>query len=267
MCQTEGNCRALINLNDDWDNLPSRASHLLFWNEENRQVFSGITMSSILFCKHGGIITAQTSGQRTLVSELFVVVCATTGGPTGELTTAQEEANAQYIYSFFKAQGWTTEAICGLLGNMQKECGLNPGIWQHWERARLGYGLLQWTPAQDYIDFLGGLSEAELNKMAKNNPQELMDSQLDFIMKSLDNEENGVACRWAAKPATSRYYKLPFYGDISPKMTAEEYRQSTCDPRDLAMVFHASYQRSGDDAVKLQVRVDAAERWYRYFTE
>ncbi len=103
--------------------------------------------------------------------------------------------------------------------------------------------------------------------MAKNNPQELMDSQLDFIMQSLGNGENGVACRWAAKPATSRYYKLPFYGDISPKMTVEEYRQSTCDPRDLAMVFHASYQRSGDDAAKLQERVDAAERWYRYFTE
>ena len=237
LCQTEGNCRALINLNDDWDNLPSRESYFLYWNEENRQFFSGITMSSILFCKHGGIITAKTSGQRTLVSEVFAVACATTGGPKGGLTTAQEEANAQYIYNFFKAQGWTTEAICGLLGNMQRECGLNPGNWQHWERKNLGYGLLQWTPAEDYLTFMDMTLGAEINEMAKNNPQELMDSQLDFIMKSLDNEKNGVACRWAAKPASSQYYKLPFYGEISPEMTVEEYTQSTCDHRDLAREF------------------------------
>ncbi len=67
LCQTEGNCRALINLNDDWDNLPSSESYFLYWNEENRQVFSGITMSSILFCKHGGIITAETSGQEARI--------------------------------------------------------------------------------------------------------------------------------------------------------------------------------------------------------
>lgn len=75
LCQKEGNCRALINLNDAWDNLPSRESYFLYWNEENRQVFSGITMSSILFCKHGGIITAKTSGQRITkynVKELMI---------------------------------------------------------------------------------------------------------------------------------------------------------------------------------------------------
>lgn len=239
----------------------------MFWNEENRQVFSGITMSSILFCKHGGIITAKTSGQRIWTSEVFAVACATTGGPTGGLTTAQEEANARYIYNFFKAQGWTTEAICGLLGNMQKECGLNPGKWQYWEYTDLGYGLLQWSPSEEYISFVGISHKSKLNEMAKNSPQELMDSQLDYIMQSLGNGENGVMQRWYENLAPIYLKKKSFVGEVPSNMTVEDYKESKCNSGDLALVFHASYERSGDGEKELNIRVEAAERWYRYFKE
>jgi len=66
-CIEGGTCRALMNLNEEWDNLPSKQSYMLFWNEKLRWMFSGITMSSILFCKHGGIITPIKSGQMKLL--------------------------------------------------------------------------------------------------------------------------------------------------------------------------------------------------------
>jgi len=63
-CIEGGTCRALMNLNEEWDNLPSEQSYMLFWNEKRRWMFSGITMSSILFCKHGGFIIPVISGQK-----------------------------------------------------------------------------------------------------------------------------------------------------------------------------------------------------------
>ena len=51
--------------------------------------------------------------------------------------------------------GWTTEAISGMVGNMQHESGLNP--WR-WENDRVdpqylnGYGLPQFTPAYGYLN-------------------------------------------------------------------------------------------------------------------
>lgn len=36
-----------------------------------------------------------------------------------------------------------------MLGNMQQESGINPGIWEVLPNANFGYGLVQWTPAID----------------------------------------------------------------------------------------------------------------------
>ena len=61
-CLTEGTCKALIDLSEHWDNYPSQVPHFRY-NDERFGEVSGITMMSMLFCKHGGIITPVTSGQ------------------------------------------------------------------------------------------------------------------------------------------------------------------------------------------------------------
>ena len=33
-------------------------------------------------------------------------------------------SNAEYIFEFFRLRGWTTQAICGMLGNMQGDSGI-----------------------------------------------------------------------------------------------------------------------------------------------
>ena len=46
------------------------------------------------------------------------------------LTTAQMAGNAQYIADYLIARDWTQNAIAGMLGNMQRESNINPGLWE-----------------------------------------------------------------------------------------------------------------------------------------
>lgn len=61
-------------------------------------------------------------------------------------TQAQMEHNASEFYSYFHAYGATLESICGMLGNIQQESTINPGIKQG-ASTSLGWGLIQWTPS------------------------------------------------------------------------------------------------------------------------
>ena len=51
--------------------------------------------------------------------------------------TADQENNANIIRSFFLNEGWTLEAICGMLGCMQGESTINPAFIQATNRSRL----------------------------------------------------------------------------------------------------------------------------------
>lgn len=92
-----------------------------------------------------------------------------------------------------------------------------------------------------------------------------MDKQLEFLMKSFTSED-GVGCRWLPQSAEPYYNKLPPSDNVPHQMSIEEYSHSTYDSKDLALVFHATYERSGDDETTLQERADNAEAWYLYFT-
>ena len=65
------------------------------------------------------------------------------------------EGNAYEVFSFLSDRGWTTNAIAGILGNMQSESNINPGVWQNLDSGNysLGFGLVQWTPATNYTNW------------------------------------------------------------------------------------------------------------------
>ena len=54
--------------------------------------------------------------------------------------------NATEFYQYMIAKSVTVEAICGMLGNIQKESTLNPAIKQS-ANTSSGWGLIQWTPS------------------------------------------------------------------------------------------------------------------------
>ena len=84
---------------------------------------------------------------------------------TGAYGRTSQEAydNAQLIYGVLYNLGWTLEAVCGVLGNMESESGYNPWRWQSdnilattdtyelEHQTYHAYGLVQFDPASKYI--------------------------------------------------------------------------------------------------------------------
>lgn len=90
------------------------------------------------------------------------------------LSTSQMNVNAQYILDYLRKKGWSKNAVCGMLGNMQTESTINPGIWQGRNEGNMkgGFGLVQWTPATKYINWANG----------KGLPYANMDSELQRLL-------------------------------------------------------------------------------------
>lgn len=154
------------------------------------------------------------------------------------LSKAEMENNARYIWNYLGAQGWSLNAVAGMLGNMQTESTINPGIWESLDSGNTsgGFGLVQWTPATKLISWANSM---------KLDYQD-MDTQLERIEYEL---ANGI-----------QYYPTPSYPE-----TFKEFKSSTKDPYYLGMAFLANYERP---AVSNQPkRGQQAQAWYEFLSE
>lgn len=146
---------------------------------------------------------------------------------------AAQTANAQYILNYLCSRGWTKNAVCAMLGNMQTESSINPGIWEglNYGNYNGGYGLVQWTPAYKYTDWAvaRGYGIGDIN------------GQLERIIWEKDN---GV--QWYA---TSAY-----------NMSFSEFAKSTGNVYDLALAFLANYERPYNP--NQPARGTQAQHWY-----
>lgn len=135
------------------------------------------------------------------------------------LTVEQMTGNAQYILDYLCARGWSKNGVCGMLGNMQAESTINPGIWQSLQEGRydLGFGLVQWTPATNYTNWAAahGYAIGDIN------------GQLQKILEEL---ENGT-----------QYYPTKNYPE-----TFREFSVSQKSVEYLAEAFLFNYERPGD---------------------
>lgn len=143
--------------------------------------------------------------------------------------------NASLIAEIFRDAGWTDNAIAGMLGNMQAESSLNPGIWEGLdESAKGGYGLVQWTPYTNYSDWAGGNWE-------NNGPLECERILYEFA--------NGI-----------QYYKTTSY-----PLSASEYAVSTESAEYLAYAWLYNYERPA--SLDQPQRAEYAAKWYEFLTE
>ena len=154
------------------------------------------------------------------------------------LTMDQMKVNAQYIFGFLSAQGWTTQSICAMLGNMQAESSINPGRWQNdrvgGNASGHGYGLVQWTPYTKYTDWIVNNGYAD--------PSE-MDANLTRILSEVANN-----IQWIATSS----YNLSFI----------EFSQSRESISNLAKSFLLCYERPADQSTSVQnLRASNAIAW------
>lgn len=157
---------------------------------------------------------------------------------SGPLTIGQMKVNAEYLYHAFVDSGWTLEALCGMLGNMQVESSLNPGRWEGdvvgGDPTAHGYGLVQWTPYTNYTDWAVNYGWSDPSVIDANV------SRINYEMA------NGL--QW-----------IP---TISYPFTFGAYKDSTASPYDLALAFLANYERPANP--NQPIRGQYALEWYDY---
>ena len=151
------------------------------------------------------------------------------------LTPAEMKNNAYIIYSTLYFKGYTLNAIAGILGNMQRESTVNPGIWQNLDPSRpdvLGFGLVGWTPGSNYISW------------ANSHGYDADDGygQLEWIDTETDKGN------W-----------LPVTGY---KISWDEFKASTEEPEYLASAYMKNFERPGTPAE--EDRRKFAREWYEY---
>lgn len=156
------------------------------------------------------------------------------------LTLAQMQVNARYIFKYYSDMGASTNAICGMLGNMQHESGLNPGRWQNDDVGNnsLGYGLVQWTPATKYFNYVNKYSIEPEDKSIMDNNLVILEREQTYIHEYIPTDN----------------YPETFY----------EFIVSTKSPSYLAKAFLYNYERAGVPAV--EKRVEYANYWYEFLT-
>lgn len=159
--------------------------------------------------------------------------------------------------TYLKKKGFTKNAICGILGNMNSESTINPAVWQSLNDMYLGYGLVQWDDGKLFIDWAkkeGVISAATaeaVNSLAYSNPKKLMDAELDYLIVSMNTVGN-----WF-KPDNNQSK----YG-TSETLTASQFKVSNKSADILARIFCGHYERPG--VPKISERVANAKKWYNF---
>lgn len=151
------------------------------------------------------------------------------------LNTSEMQNNALIIFREMITRGWTVNSIAGMLGNMQVESSINPGIWQDLNpNPRLGWGLVQWTPSTNFTDW------AQANGYANDDG----DAQLKWI-----DEVTTTVGQWiptAAYPETFSQFKV-----------------STQSPEYLADCFLKNFERP--ENINQPIRQTYARYWYDWW--
>lgn len=148
------------------------------------------------------------------------------------LSIDEMTVNAQEIMNQLTSRGWTKNAVAGMLGNMQTESTINPGVWENLSpNVNNGYGLVQWTPATKLISW----AESEGLDYTSG------DAQLQRIDWEVANNQQWIA--------TSQY-----------PMSFQEFKVSTLTPEYLAQVFIRNYERPRNP--NQPIRSTQARYWY-----
>lgn len=144
---------------------------------------------------------------------------------TRPLTEEESKKNWLAFWQFFKAKGWTANAVSGILGNSYYESTVNPNRWEGdipfaQPVASRGYGLVQWTPWTKIIDWLK-------EKGYYPDVSKFGVGECERIQWEMENNQQWIAT--ATYPESFRNFSV-----------------STKDPYTLAIEFLANYERPAD---------------------
>lgn len=154
--------------------------------------------------------------------------------PHPDLVVSQTQEEVAFIVTQqLRGEGFTEEAIAGILGNLQQESTLNPAL--HQANGGIGRGLAQWSTGGRW-----DTSQPNLLAYAKqqNLPPYSAEAQTGFMLLEMKNGWGG--------------FNLEHYKNLTDVAAATIY-------------FHDVYERSADSPEFVaNVRVGYAATWYNW---
>lgn len=185
---------------------------------------NGVAMKWLTWTKGGNNILPDGGGSTSNPSLKWVIPVIEGNEYTRSryLTEAEMKNNFRCFYGEMHARGWSLNAICGMLGNIQSESQCNPNTWQglyiySQPTNTEGFGLVQWTPYTKIKDWL--TQRGVWGKFSQYGT-----AQCERIEWEVQNN-----AQWMS---TSAY-----------PMSFQEFKKSTASPSYLALVFLANYER------------------------
>ena len=156
------------------------------------------------------------------------------------LTIGEMQNNATIIFDTLLKEGFTENAIAGIIGNAGGpytlgESSVNPGLWQNLTvNPNLGFGLFQWTPSTNYTNW------------ATANGYEIDDGygQLEWLVTQT--------------VPTSQWIPTSAYPE-----TFEQFKKSTKKPTYLADAFLKNFERPKNQ--NQPERGQNAEYWLKWY--
>lgn len=158
------------------------------------------------------------------------------------LAQAEMQNNATLVWQYFQPKGWTLNAIAAMLGNMEKESTINPGIWGNLDPGGTpedtGYGLVQWTPYTRITQWL---------------------TNHGYKLDSGDGQ-----CAKLVEEMTSPNLEVTWIETDAYPISFREFAYSDRDVSWLAMAFLANYERPADP--DQPDRATLAQKWYTFLS-
>ena len=198
---------------------------------------------------------------------------------TSEITDMQKQ-NANCVKSYFTGEGWTLQSVCGMLGNMQYNSGINPAFIMNYHRNELPDNAEDLTKLPNYLMqfFFGdyyqdpntdeyGLGLCQWSTTTTRNYLQ----QAYCVAYGVVNHYNwydgwGQCKRINSERAndmqgTSRYFQVVDVDGIH--FSFSNYATVNASPETLAQAWAEGYDQ---DTTDLDYRKQNARYWYDYFT-
>lgn len=161
-----------------------------------------------------------------------------------KLTLEQMRNNATEFYNAMSANGWSLNAIAGVLGNMQWESSINAGVIEGFLISSLppnkGYGLIQWTDSH--------ATDVRQNPLWKWVYENYGDYEWDNPERQCVFINGDDEAYWIARP--------------NYKMSYGEFKVSEESPDYLAKAYFYNRERG----TWFDARANSAVYWYEFLS-
>lgn len=151
---------------------------------------------------------------------------------------SEKDNNAIEFYNFFSPRGYSLASICGMLGNIDQESTVNPGL-QETASDSSGWGLIQWTPMSDYFWW--------------------------FDIHGWSWSDGTAQCERIAEEIEMNTSFYPSVTEPQYNYSGQEFMQLT-DTELCVRAYFAERERGDPAQAMMEHRIDCANYYYQYLS-